>query len=59
MCLPNLILKAASRLTDKQLANIDATDANNELVVVDYIDEVYKFYKLAEVCHNFLSLLKM
>ncbi|XP_038900953.1 G2/mitotic-specific cyclin S13-7 isoform X1 [Benincasa hispida] len=44
--------KAACGLTNKPLdssvANIDEADANNELAVVEYIDEMYKFYKLAE-----------
>lgn len=44
--------KAACGLTNKPLdssvANIDEADANNELAVVEYIDDMYKFYKLAE-----------
>lgn len=58
-CLSNLILKAACGLTNNPLdsvANIDGADANNELAVVEYIDDMYKFYKLAEVCNFFLSL---
>lgn len=27
---------------------IDAEDVNNELAVVEYIDEIYEFYKLSE-----------
>lgn len=29
--------------------DIDAADANNHLAVVEYIDEIYNFYKSAEV----------
>ncbi|KAL3534711.1 hypothetical protein ACH5RR_003172 [Cinchona calisaya] len=30
------------------IVNIDATDVNNELAVVEYVEDIYKFYKLAE-----------
>ncbi len=33
----------------QQIVNIDAADVNNELAVVEYIDDMYEFYKLAEV----------
>lgn len=29
--------------------NIDKDDLNNELAVVEYVDDIYKFYKLSEV----------
>jgi hypothetical protein len=28
---------------------IDAADVNNELAVVEYVDDMYEFYKLTEV----------
>lgn len=28
--------------------NIDATDKDNELAAAEYIDDIYKFYKLSE-----------
>lgn len=36
--------------------DIDEADANDELAMVEYIDDIYKFYKLTEViflaeCH--------
>ncbi|XP_024021213.1 G2/mitotic-specific cyclin S13-7-like isoform X3 [Morus notabilis] len=43
--------KAASGLTNKpkdKVADIDAADGDNELAVVEYIDELYSFYKLSE-----------
>lgn len=35
--------------------NIDETDADNELAVVEYIDEIYKFYKISEVLNYLLQ----
>ncbi|KAL1347962.1 hypothetical protein HN51_023964 [Arachis hypogaea] len=32
----------------KKVVNIDATDMDNELAAVEYIDDIYKFYKLTE-----------
>ena len=29
--------------------NIDASDAHNELAVVEYIEDIYRFYKSTEV----------
>ncbi|KAJ0084764.1 hypothetical protein Patl1_30108 [Pistacia atlantica] len=43
--------KAASGLTDKPkdlIPDIDAADIDNELAVVEYVDDIYKYYKLAE-----------
>ncbi|XP_019703333.2 G2/mitotic-specific cyclin S13-7 isoform X1 [Elaeis guineensis] len=31
-----------------QVHDIDALDANDQLAVVDYVEDIYKFYKLAE-----------
>jgi hypothetical protein len=35
--------------------NIDAGDENDALAVVEYIDDIYKFYKLTEVILVFLN----
>ncbi|KDP34564.1 hypothetical protein JCGZ_11114 [Jatropha curcas] len=43
--------KAACGLTKKpedSLLNIDAADLENELAAVEYVDDIYKFYKLTE-----------
>ncbi|KAL9232625.1 hypothetical protein vseg_007714 [Gypsophila vaccaria] len=43
--------KAACGLSNKPkepVVDIDACDVNNELAVVEYIEDLYKFYKLAE-----------
>ncbi|XP_062082335.1 G2/mitotic-specific cyclin S13-7 [Humulus lupulus] len=43
--------KAACGINNKpkdEIVNIDAKDADNELAVVEYIDELYNFYKLSE-----------
>ncbi|XP_010938836.1 G2/mitotic-specific cyclin S13-7 isoform X1 [Elaeis guineensis] len=43
--------KAASGFTDKPkdlVHDIDALDADDQLAVVDYVEDIYKFYKLAE-----------
>ncbi|XP_057507021.1 G2/mitotic-specific cyclin S13-7-like [Actinidia eriantha] len=44
--------KAACGLTDKpkeeQIVDIDAADIDNELAVVEYVEDLYKFYKLVE-----------
>lgn len=42
--------QAACGLKPKDLVvNIDATDIDNELAAAEYIDDIYKFYKLTEV----------
>ena len=33
----------------EQTIDIDAADAENELAAVEYIEDIYKFYKLVEV----------
>ncbi|KAK9941244.1 hypothetical protein M0R45_017860 [Rubus argutus] len=33
---------------NEQIVDFDETDANDELAVVEYVDELYKFYKLEE-----------
>ncbi|KAK6942142.1 Cyclin, C-terminal domain [Dillenia turbinata] len=43
--------KAACGLTNRpkeQIIDIDAADADNELAVVEYVEDMYIFYKLAE-----------
>ncbi|PSR86757.1 G2/mitotic-specific cyclin-2 like [Actinidia chinensis var. chinensis] len=43
--------KAACGLTNKPkdpVEDIDAADADNELAVVEYVEDLYKFYKLTE-----------
>ncbi|XVF69453.1 hypothetical protein PTKIN_Ptkin11bG0083200 [Pterospermum kingtungense] len=43
--------KAASGLTNKpkdSIENIDGADVGNELAVTEYVDDIYKFYKLTE-----------
>lgn len=45
-------LQAACGLSNKpkeQVVDIDAADANNDLAVVEYVEEIYKFYKSVEV----------
>jgi len=44
--------KAACGITDKPrevIEDIDKLDANNELAVVDYIEDIYTFYRTAQV----------
>jgi hypothetical protein len=51
--------KVACGITDKPrevIEDIDKLDGDNELAVVDYIEDIYKFYKVAEVTES-LSLL--
>ncbi|XP_021745825.1 G2/mitotic-specific cyclin S13-7-like [Chenopodium quinoa] len=43
--------KAACGLTNKpkeQVVDIDASDVDNELAVVEYVEDIYTFYKIAE-----------
>ncbi|KAE8037334.1 hypothetical protein FH972_009928 [Carpinus fangiana] len=52
--------KAACGLTNKPkkpIENIDATDVDNELAVVEYLDDMYNFYKhteCASVVHDYM-----
>ena len=44
--------QAACGVVDKpkdQVQDIDALDADDQLAVVDYIEDIYKFYKHSEV----------
>jgi hypothetical protein len=36
----------------KEIVDIDAGDANNELAAVEYLEDIYKFYKMIEVTIN-------
>ncbi|KAK6923257.1 Cyclin, N-terminal [Dillenia turbinata] len=53
--------KVACGLTNKpkeDIVDIDSADVNNELAVVEYVEDMYKFYKLAEnECrvHNYMD----
>lgn len=40
----------------EQIVNIDAPDAENELAAVEYIEDMYKFFKLVEVYYYFLCI---
>ncbi|KAG9160263.1 hypothetical protein Leryth_025277, partial [Lithospermum erythrorhizon] len=42
----------------EQIVDIDPADVNNELAVVEYIDDMYKFYKLAEVYYCLSSVMQ-
>jgi len=42
------LLQAACGIT-KEIIDIDAGDVDNELAAVEYIDDLYAFYKLVEV----------
>ena len=49
--------QVACGVTNKQdqIVNIDMGDENDDLAVAEYVDDIYKFYKLTEV---FSSLIK-
>lgn len=45
-------IQAACGLTNKPkevIVDIDAKDAGNDLAAVEYVEDMYKFYKLVEV----------
>ncbi|RRT67962.1 hypothetical protein B296_00038768, partial [Ensete ventricosum] len=53
-----LFCKVACGLTDKPkevVDDIDEADKEDELAVVDYVEDIYKFYKSAEVSSNHCS----
>ena len=37
----------------KNLIDIDAVDADNELAAVEYVEDMYKFYKQTEVRNSY------
>ncbi|KAL0346144.1 UNVERIFIED_CONTAM: G2/mitotic-specific cyclin-2 [Sesamum radiatum] len=39
----------AEKQTKEQIVDIDAADADNDLAVIEYVEEMYKFYKSVEV----------
>lgn len=41
-----------------QIVDIDAEDATNELAAVEYVEDMYKFYKEAEVHFVFIIIVK-
>lgn len=46
-------MQAACGITKKpkeQIFDIDAADVGNELAAVEYVEDIYTFYKEAEVC---------
>lgn len=48
------ILQAACGVSNKpkvQIVDIDAANGNNDLAVVEYVEDIYKYYKSAEVRH--------
>ncbi|KAL2472084.1 G2/mitotic-specific cyclin S13-6 [Abeliophyllum distichum] len=48
----DFILQASCGLNYKpneRIVDINSADVNNDLAVVEYVDEIYKFYKLVEV----------
>lgn len=50
--------KAASGKAEDTVVDIDAADVTNELAVVEYVDDMYEFYKLTEVdsrVHDYLQ----
>lgn len=55
--------KAACGVTKKpkeQIVDIDAADTGDELAAVEYIEDIYKFYKLVEVSTiNHISLMSL
>ncbi|XP_044426419.1 cyclin-B1-1 isoform X2 [Triticum aestivum] len=45
--------KFAARITEEPaIQDIDKLDGDNQLAVVDYIEDIYKFYKVAEGLHG-------
>ncbi|KAM3215849.1 hypothetical protein P3L10_025289 [Capsicum annuum] len=37
-----------SKKSKEQIVDIDAADLNYELAVLEYVEDIYSFYKLAE-----------
>lgn len=47
--------QAACGVTKKPkdpIVDIDAEDSNNELAAAEYVEDMYNFYKLTEVCSS-------
>lgn len=52
------LTQAASGFTDKlkeQISDIDVSDIGNQLAVVEYVEDIYKFYKLSEVIFQLIA----
>eukprot|EP00257_Ricinus_communis_P007135 XP_002523233.2 cyclin-B1-4 [Ricinus communis] len=48
-----------ARKPESSLVNIDASDVDNELAVVEYVDDIYKYYKLTEadgMVHDYMNV---
>jgi hypothetical protein len=53
-CYGYILVKAACggfkpETIEEPIANIDEDDVNNQLAVVDYVEDIYSFYRRAEV----------
>lgn len=53
--------QVACRVTNKQdqIVNIDMGDENDDLAVAEYVDDIYKFYKLTEVLSSLVKSLRL
>ena len=51
--------QVACGVTNKQdqIVNIDMGDENDDLAVAEYVDDIYKFYKLTEVLSSLVKSL--
>ena len=51
--------QVACGVTNKQdqIVNIDTGDENDDLAVAEYVDDIYKFYKLTEVLSSLIKSL--
>ena len=51
--------QVACGVTNKQdqIVNIDMGDENDDLAVAEYVDDIYKFYKLTEVLPSLVKSL--
>lgn len=46
---PQAVCGLALKPKEDPIAEIDLADVDNELAAVEYVEDMYKFYKLAEV----------
>lgn len=54
-----LLFQAACGLEKKlkeEIVDIDSVDANNDLAAVEYVEDIYSFYKSVEVSILFMNL---
>ncbi|KAM3205885.1 hypothetical protein P3L10_029295 [Capsicum annuum] len=54
-CLPGAA-RGLSKKSKEQIVDIDAADVNYELAVLEYVEDIYSFYKLAELNQETLYL---